>query len=268
MLNRILIVDDDKMVRLAISENLKDRGFSLLEASSGREAIEIFKKEKPVSVILDLKMPGMDGLETLTELQKIDPDVPIIINTAHGDIPTAVEAIKLGAYEFTTKPPDYERLVLTLNRAAEKFSLDKKIQRLSTEVETSLEYLLGKSDSIKKVIQQIHQIAYSDFSLILQGETGTGKSFIARAIHNLSKRANGPFVSIDIGTLPETLIESELFGYEKGAFTGANKKKKGYFEIADKGTTATASAIRYSPTWLLRSVSSKGVEVNRVDGHW
>ncbi len=250
------------MVRFAISENLKDKGFSLVEASSGREALTLIKKEKPVSVILDLNMPGMSGLETLTELKKIDPDIPIIINTAHGDIPTAVEAIKLGAFEFITKPPNYDRLTLTLNRAAEKFAQEKKIQRLSSEVETSLEYLLGKSPAIKKVIQQIHQIAYSDFSLILQGETGTGKSFIARAIHNLSKRTNGPFVSIDIGTLPETLIESELFGYEKGAFTGAEKKKKGYFEIADKGTILIDELQNLSPyvqSKLLKVVEEKSL---------
>ncbi len=261
-MNKILIVDDDKMVRLAISENLKDKGFSLMEASSGREAIKLLQKEKPISVILDLNMPEMDGLETLKALKKIDPDIPIIINTAHGDIPTAVEAIKLGAFEFITKPPDYDKLTLTLNRAAEKLALDKKVQRLSNEIETSLEYLLGKSDSMKKVIQQIHQIAYSDFSLILQGETGTGKSFIARAIHNLSKRANGPFVSVDIGTLPETLIESELFGYEKGAFTGAEKKKKGYFEIADKGTILIDELQNLSPyvqSKLLKAVEEKSI---------
>jgi two-component system response regulator AtoC len=246
-LNRVLIVDDDRMVRFAISENLKDEGFIPVEAASGKDAIDIYRKEKPASVILDLKMPGMDGMETLKEMKRIDQEIPVIINTAHGDVPTAVEAIKLGAYDFITKPPDFDRLIFIIKRATEKFDLDKKIGMLRDDVETSLEYLLGKSSAIKKVVQQIHQISHSNFSVILQGETGTGKSFIARAIHNLSKRQKGPFVTIDIGAMPETLVESELFGYEKGAFTGAGQKKKGFFEMADGGTILIDELQNLSP---------------------
>lgn len=261
-MNKILVVDDDNVVRLVINENLKAYGFIPVNASSGSEAIRIFRKEKPVSVILDLKMPGMDGLETMRELKKIDTDVPVIINTAYGDIQTAVEAIKLGAYDFIIKPPDFEKFSLTVKRAAEKFVLNKKVKILNNEVETSLEYLLGKSDAMKKVIQQIHQISSSDLSLILQGETGTGKSFIARAIHNLSKRAGDPFVPVDIGALPETLIESELFGYEKGAFTGAGKKKKGFFETANGGTILIDELQNLSPyvqSKLLMAVEEKSI---------
>ncbi len=235
-MNRVLIVDDDNILRLAIRENLKDHGFSSIEASNGREAIKIFQGLKPSLVLLDLQMPELNGIDTLKELKKIDSEVPVIMVTAHADIPTAVEAIKLGAYDFISKPIDYDRLILTLKRAFENIELNEKITKLNNEVESSLEYLIGKGKAIKKVIHQIHQIARSDFSLILQGETGTGKSFISRAIHNLSDRAKGPFITVDIGTLPETLIESELFGHEKGAFTGAEKKKKGYFEMADGGT--------------------------------
>ena len=161
-MNKVLIVDDDNIVRLALNQNLKAYGFSPIDASSGSEAVRIFRKEKPVSVILDLKMPGMNGLETMREMKKIDTDVPVIINTAHGDIPTAVEAIKLGAYDFIIKPPDFDRLSLTLKRASERYELDKKVKVLNDEVETSLEYLLGKSEVMKKVIQQIHQISYSN----------------------------------------------------------------------------------------------------------
>lgn len=240
-------MDDNKTVRRAISKNLGERGFSPIEASNGREALEIFQKEKPDSVLVDLRMPDMDGIETLQKLKEIDPGIPIIIITGHGDIPTAVEAIKLGAYEFVVKPPDFDRLVLILRRATEKCEMDRKIKMLSSDIKTSLEYLLGNGASMKKVIQDIHRISHSDFSLVIQGETGTGKSFIARIIHNLSKRANGPFVSVDIGSIPEPLIESELFGYEKGAFTGAEKKKKGFFEIADRGTLIIDEMQNMSP---------------------
>ncbi len=246
-MNKVLIVDDDKMVRLAISENLKDNGFQTVLAQNGNEAIKLFQQERPAVALIDLKMPGMDGLQTIQELKKIDNDVPMIIVTGHGDVPTAVEAIKLGAYDFFLKPPDINRLILLIKRAAEKHSLDKKVKLLSSEVETSLELILGKSDAIKKVIKQIHQISQSNFSLILQGDTGTGKSFIARTVHNLSKRANGPFVSVDIAAIPETLVESELFGHEKGAFTGAEKKKKGFFEIANNGTLLIDELQNLSP---------------------
>jgi DNA-binding NtrC family response regulator len=261
-MDRILIADDNRMELIAISDNLKYYGFNTIEAFSGREAIAVFQKELPPLVLMDLQMPGMNGIEAMQEIKKINPDVPVIIITADGDIPTAVEAIKLGAYDFITKPPDFDRLALTLQRAAEKFELDKKVKMLRNEVEISLEYLLGKSEAMKKVIQQIHEISQSDFSLILQGETGTGKSFIARYIHHLSLRTGGPFVTVDIGSIPETLVESELFGYEKGAFTGASKKKKGFFETADRGTILIDELQNLSPyvqSKLLRAVEEKTI---------
>lgn len=261
-MNKVLVVDDNDLVRYSICINLEAHGFSPINASSGREAIRILRKEKPVSVILDLKMPEMDGLETLKNLKKIDADVPVIINTGHGDIATAVEAIKLGAYDFIVKPPDFERLALTLKRASENFALNKKVKVLNKDVEKSLGYLCGKSEVMKQVIHQIHRISHSSFSLIIQGETGTGKSFISHVIHNLSKRAGGPFVSIDIGAIPETLVESELFGHEKGAFTGAEKKKKGYFEMADGGTLLIDELQNLSPyvqIKLLKAVEDKSI---------
>ncbi len=246
-MRRVLVVDDDDIVRLAVSRNLDAAGFSPVEADSGEKAISIFREEKPALVLLDLKMPGMDGIATLKELKKIDSNIPVVILTAHGDISSAVKATKLGAYEFVIKPPNYERLILTLKRATEKFELDREVRRLSSEVETSLEYLCGKSEPMKDVIRKIHQIAQSDFSLIIQGETGTGKSFIARYIHNLSQRSKTPLLTVDIGSMPETLVESELFGYEKGAFTGAEKNKKGYFEMANGGTLLIDELQNLSP---------------------
>lgn len=181
-------------------------------------------------------MPDIDGIETLQELKKINSDIPIIIVTGYADIPTAVKAIKLGAYDFLAKPPHVEKLILTLERAIENYELHKTLMNLDTTVDNSLEWIFGKSETMKKIIHQIRQIAKSDFSVIVQGETGTGKSVVAQTIHNLSKRAKGPFQSVDVGVISENLIESELFGHEKGSFTGADRKKVGFFEIANNGT--------------------------------
>ncbi len=259
-MNKVLIVDDEKAIRFVLSEFLKDNDFLTIEASNGKEAIEVIKKQMPDAVLLDMKMGDMDGITTMKELKKINPDIPIIMITAFGDIPTAVDAIKLGAYDFLAKPPDFDRLILTLKRAIERYQLEKDVKRLNTGVDSSLEWLLGKSKVIKDVIKQIRQVAWSDFSVIIQGETGTGKSFIANIIHNMSKRADGPFIIVDMGVIPETLIESELFGHEKGAFTGADKKKKGLFEIANKGTILIDELQNISPyvqSKLLRVVEEK-----------
>jgi DNA-binding NtrC family response regulator len=261
-MNKVLIVDDSEIIRLSLKELLEHNGFSSMEALSGRQSIELFKKEPPVAVLLDLKMPDMDGIETMQELKKIDPDIPIIIITAYGDIETAVEAIKMGAYDFIVKPPKIDRLIFTLKRAIEKYELEKKVKDINKVLETSLEYTLGKSQYMKAVIKQIQMVANSDFSVIIQGKTGTGKTTIARVIHDLSKRAKGPFVNIDLGTIPETLVESELFGYEKGAFTGAGKKKKGFFECANGGTILIDEVQNIPPHIqgkLLRAVEEKKI---------
>lgn len=261
-MNKVLIVDDDKIIRLSLKEILEYNGFSSIGAISGRQALEIFKKEPLDAVLLDLQMPDMDGIETMQELKKIDPDVPVVIITAHGDVGTAVEAIKLGAYDFIVKPPNFDRLILTIKRAIEKMQLERTVKRLNTAVGVSLEWLLGRSKTIKKIIGQIEQVAWSDFSVIIEGETGTGKTTIANAIHNLSKRAKGPFVTVDIGAMPETLVESELFGHEKGAFTGADKKKKGFFEIAQGGTILideVQNASPYIQGKLLRAVEERKI---------
>jgi len=235
-MSKVLVVDDEEIVRYALTEKLKENGFSVSEAYDGRNAIEMFREEEFDAVLLDLRMPEMDGIETLNELKKHYEDVPVIIVTAYGDIPTAVEAIKIGAYDFIEKPPQISKLIVTLKRAIEKSELLRKVKNLDTAYENSLECLLGRSRAIRDVIEQIQKVAWSDFSIIIQGETGTGKSFIASAIHSLSKRVENAFVKVDVGVIPETLIESELFGHEKGAFTGADRKKKGYFELSNGGT--------------------------------
>jgi DNA-binding NtrC family response regulator len=235
-MNRILIVDDERAVRFALSEILKKSGFETSEASSGREAIELVAADTTDIVLLDVAMPGLNGIETLERLRKINAGIPIIIITGHGDIATAVQAIKLGAYDFLTKPPQVDRLIVTIKRALERRELQQSVEQLNQSVEASLEWTFGKSPSMVGVIQQIRQVAWSNFSVIIQGETGTGKSVAAQAIHNLSQRSQQPFHVVDIGVIPETLVESELFGHEKGAFTGADRKKQGFFETANGGT--------------------------------
>jgi DNA-binding NtrC family response regulator len=235
-MKKVLIVDDDKGIRYALSEVLKKNDFVPAEAQNGLEAINILRKEQFDLMLLDVIMPEMDGIQTLREVKKFNPDLPVVVLTGHADIPTAVEAIKLGAYDFLTKPPQLNRLILAIQRATEVSELQKSVKQLDASVETSLEWVFGKSSAIKKIIKQIRQVAWTDFSVIIQGETGTGKSVVAQSIHNLSKRAEQPFQIVDVGVIPETLIESELFGHEKGAFTSADKKKKGFFESANRGT--------------------------------
>ena len=261
-MNRILVVDDEKIIRANFCEILIIEGFPAVEASSGNEALAICLREKPSVVLLDLKMPGMNGIDTLKKLKEIDPLIQVIIITSHGDVPTAVEAIKLGAYDFLLKPPDFNSLFIKLKRAIEKRELEQKVEGLNAKIETSIENSLGLSHSMKTLIQQIQQVANSDFSVIIQGETGTGKTYIASLIHNLSERAKGPFVTVDLGAIPENLIESELFGYEKGAFTGAEKKKKGYFETAHHGTIFIDEVQNSSPylqSKLLRVVEERNI---------
>jgi two-component system, NtrC family, response regulator AtoC len=235
-MNKVLIADDDCDLRGIVRDVLQEEGFLTLEAADGRSAVEVFKAEGPDAALVDLKMPDMDGIETMREMKKIDEGVPVIILTGYGDVRRAVEAIKGGAYDFAEKPPDFKKLVITLRRATERRELELQVNRTTAALELSLERQFGKSQAMKQVIAQLKRIAPTDFSVIIQGETGTGKSFVAESIHNLSKRSDKPFVCVDIGLIPDLLVESELFGYKKGAFTGADRDKKGYFETADHGT--------------------------------
>lgn len=235
-MNKIMIVDDEDDLRSVIREVFEDEGLTVLEARDGDSAIEIFKRDTPDAVLMDLSMPGMSGMETMIELAKINAGVPVIILTAHGDIPTAVEAIKSGAYDFTVKPPDFGKLIVTMRRAIEKRDLEMEVKKATDALDLSLEHLLGKSREMKQVIKQINQVAQTNYSIIIQGETGSGKTVVANAIHDMSRRAGKPFVRVDIGLIPDTLVESELFGYKKGAFTGAERPKPGYFEAAHGGT--------------------------------
>ena len=179
-------------------------------------------------ILMDLSMPRMNGMDALPEIKRLDPEVPVIICTAHADLATAVRAMKLGAYDYLTKPFDLELLALTLERAVERNQLRSRIDELKRQGQgSSLSERMGGSPAIAQVIRQVGQVAESSFTVLVQGETGTGKELVARAIHQQSPRRQAPFVAVDCGAIPETLVESELFGHERGAFTGAQSQAGG-----------------------------------------
>ncbi|MGO9952747.1 MAG: sigma-54-dependent transcriptional regulator [Dissulfurispiraceae bacterium] len=235
-MGKVLIVDDDHDLRAVVGDVLQDEGFAISESKDGVTALAALRNDMFDAVLLDLKMPGLDGIEVMREIRKIDSHIPVIIMTAYGDIPTAVEAIRKGAYDFTIKPPDFDKLIITLKRAVERRKLEIEVNRFSNALNLSLEQTFGSSPAIKKTVEQVTQVAGTNLSVIIQGETGTGKTFIANAIHSACGRARKAFVRVDMGLIPCTLFESELFGYRKGAFTGADRHKAGYFENANGGT--------------------------------
>jgi two-component system nitrogen regulation response regulator GlnG len=236
--SRILVVDDERDMRWLLAEVLRAQGFEVATAEDGQGALERVQVEAPAAVILDLRMPGLDGMETLTKLKAIAPQVPVIMLTAYGNIPAAVQAMRLGAYDYLSKPFHNDDIVLTVGRALERQALLAEVETLRSQLGEggSLKELMGPSQEIQKVVQGVNQVASSTFTVLIQGETGTGKELVARAIHQQSARCEKPFIALDCGAIPETLIESELFGYEKGAFTGADRKKEGHFQLAEGGS--------------------------------
>ncbi|MGH7419701.1 MAG: sigma-54-dependent transcriptional regulator [Candidatus Rokuibacteriota bacterium] len=236
-MTKILVVDDEAEIRSLLGAVLQSKGYEVVTADDGAAALQQIQREHPAVVLMDLSMPRMGGMDALPEIKRLDPEVPVIICTAHADLATAVRAMKLGAYDYLTKPFDVELLALTLERALERNQLRSRIDELKRQGSgTSLAERMGGSPAIAQVIQQVSQVADSNFTVLVQGETGTGKELVARAIHQQSPRRQAPFVAVDCGAIPETLVESELFGHERGAFTGAQAKREGYFQLAKGGT--------------------------------
>jgi two-component system nitrogen regulation response regulator GlnG len=235
---KILAVDDQTDMLWVLARLLSEQGFAVLTAADGQEAVQLVKQERPHVVILDLKMPGVNGMQALEQIKEIAPEVAVIVLTAYGDIPSAVQAMRLGAYDYLTKPFDNADLLYTVKRALERQELLSQMVDLRTQLKTGgpLQEVMGSSPPIQEVFQQIQQVARSNFTVVIEGETGTGKELVARAIHQYSNRSAEPFIALDCGAIPETLIESELFGYEPGAFTGADRRKVGHFQLAEKGT--------------------------------
>jgi two-component system nitrogen regulation response regulator NtrX len=232
---KILVIDDEKSIRITLKDILGHEGLEVDLASNGPEGIELFQKNAYDAVLCDIKMPEMDGLEVLTKLQAISRDVPVIMISGHGTIETAVEAIKKGAFDFIEKPPDLNRLLIIIRNAMEKSDLITETKVLKRKVSKIYE-MVGESPEMKKVKEMIDRVAPTDARVLITGANGTGKELVARWLHEKSTRADYPFVEVNCAAIPSELIESELFGHEKGAFTSAYKQRKGKFEQAHGGT--------------------------------
>lgn len=233
----ILVIEDDQRMRELLKEILGKEGYSVFTTGNGGDALNIFEKRAFDLIITDLRMPDMDGITVLSRAKELYPEILIIVITAYGTVESAIEAMKLGAYDYIQKPFDPENLLLVVKKALNYHMLIEENRRLSSELEfCKSEDLIGSSPAIGKVKELIEKIAPLDTTAIIEGETGTGKGLVARVIHKLSKRAPKKFLSINCGAITETLLESELFGHEKGAFTGAIKQKQGLFEAAHGGT--------------------------------
>jgi len=237
-MDTILIVDDEKNYLVVLEALLSPEGYEIVTSEKAQEALRVIQEADVDLVLTDMKMPGMTGMELLEEAKKIKPEVPVIMMTAYGTIEMAVEAMKKHAYDYITKPFQNEELKLTIRKALDNYRLLKENRRLSEALTERYGYrnIVGKSKPMQKVYDLIAKVAQSKASVLITGPSGTGKELIAKAIHYESLRKDRPFISVNCGALAETLLESELFGHEKGAFTGAVTMKKGRFELADGGT--------------------------------
>jgi DNA-binding NtrC family response regulator len=272
----ILIVDDEKSMRNSLADWLREDGYFVDVAESGKAAVDM-AKDKPWNIfIIDLKMPGMDGIQTMREVRKIQGDIPVVIITAYATVDTAVLAMKDGATDYVVKPINPEELSLIISRIVESQKLIRENILLRKELEKSYQFqdLISKSPRMQDIFELIRTAADSRSTILIQGESGTGKELVARAIHNLSPRKDAPFVSLSCGTLTENLIESELFGHEKGAFTDAKFLKRGKIELADGGTLfldEIGDVCLKTQVDLLRVLQEReirrvgGVEIIRVD---
>lgn len=237
-MSKILVVDDEKKQRDILKIILEKEGYEVICAPSAEEGLKIYKNNDFDAIITDLKLPQMDGIKFMEEIFMISPDTSIIIITGHGTIDSAVSAIKRGAFDYITKPIEKEQLLSILKKAVERASLLKERKFLTSKLSSreDFEGIIGEHPSFKNVIKTVIKIANFDSTVLINGESGTGKELIAKLIHKISSRKDKPFIPINCAAIPENLIESELFGYERGAFTGAVTKKNGIFQAADGGT--------------------------------
>ncbi|MEW6510118.1 MAG: sigma-54 dependent transcriptional regulator [Bacteroidota bacterium] len=235
---KILLIDDEERIRNILKAVLSEEGFEVFGAKDGAEGLQQVRTVAPDVVILDLKMPRMDGIETMIRLKELRPDTVAIMLTAHGSIQSAVEAMKQGAYDYLTKPFDNEQLLIVVRRAAEHARLSGELRDLRRQLGQmpTIEDLLGASETMAKTRGELYRLAKADATVLLRGESGTGKELAARAIHNSSGRHAGPFIVIDCTAIPSSLLESTFFGYERGAFTDAIERRTGKFEEANAGT--------------------------------
>jgi DNA-binding NtrC family response regulator len=231
----ILIIDDEKAIRKTLSEILSFEGYKIDEASDGEEGLKKFRERNYDVVLCDIKMPKIDGIEFLQKASESNPDIPVIMISGHGNIETAVEAVKTGAYDYISKPPDLNRLLITIRNAMDKSNLVSETKVLKKKV-NRVQEMIGHSAPIMKIRETIDKVAPTEARVMITGDNGVGKELVARWIHEKSNRASGPLVEVNCAAIPSELIESELFGHEKGSFTSAIKQRIGKFEQANGGT--------------------------------
>jgi two-component system NtrC family response regulator len=268
-MDTILIVDDEKNYPLVLSAVLQEEGFETVTANSGEEALDIIEHSDIDLILTDMKMPKMDGIELLEKIKLEDAELPVIMMTAHGTVEKAVEAMQKGAYNYILKPFDNDQLVIYVNKALSMFRVVKENRQLRSAVASQYSFgnLIGKSKPMQDIFETIRKVAPATATVLIEGASGTGKELVAKSIHFNSPRRNQPFVAVNCSALAESLLESELFGHEKGAFTGALAMKKGRFEIADGGTLFLDEIGELSPSLqvkLLRVLQEKVFE--RVGG--
>ncbi|HDZ11159.1 MAG TPA: sigma-54-dependent Fis family transcriptional regulator, partial [Bacteroidetes bacterium] len=266
---KILIVDDEFAARDSLTKWFQLDGYKVDAAEDAYKALELLEKKPFDIVLLDIKMPGMDGLELQERIREIDPDIIVIIITAFASVETAIRAIKAGAYDYVTKPFDPDDLEHIIENAVDQRKLAKENIRLRAQIQqlNNFDEIIGESPRIKTILDMVRTVASTDSTVLIRGESGTGKELIARAIHANSPRRNGPMISINCGAFSESLLESELFGFEKGSFTGALNRHKGKIEIAQGGTLFLDEIGDVSPKTqldLLRVVESK--KLTRIGG--
>ena len=268
---RILVVDDEPSARSGLEKLLRQAGYTVDTAKDGKDALAVAAERPPEVVVTDLKMPEMDGMTLLGKLRETDRDLPVIVATAFGEVSSAVAAMRAGAADYLTKPIDFDALLLAIERARERRGLRVEAENLRRQLRErdaeGLQGLIGASPAMQKVYRVARQVAASRATVLITGESGTGKGELARAIHALSPRAKAPFVSLHCAAVPEALLESEMFGHEKGSFTGADKRRIGRFEQAQGGTLFLDEIGEISPlvqTKLLRVLQERSFE--RVGG--
>ncbi|MBC7105935.1 MAG: sigma-54-dependent Fis family transcriptional regulator, partial [Firmicutes bacterium] len=267
MAAKIVIIDDEEHMCWALERAMRQEGYQAFAATGGRQGLELVRREAPSLVLLDLKMPEMDGLEVLRRLREMSPRLPVIMITAYGTIETAIEAMKLGAVDYITKPFDLDELKIVVRKALELSHLITEVTFLRAELAARYDRMVGESPAMQEVRRLIARVAKTDATVLITGESGTGKEVAALAIHQNSPRAKAPFIVVNCAALPEPLLESELFGHEKGAFTGAVARKQGRFELADGGTIFLDEIGEMPPAMqvkLLRVLQEKSFE--RVGG--
>jgi two-component system, NtrC family, response regulator HydG len=274
-MNTVLVVDDKEMLRDSVSQTLQRAGFAVITAPDGPSALEVIARKRPDAVVTDLKMPGMDGITLVEQARAIDDALPIVVMTAYGTVDTAVQAIKTGAFDYITKPFEGDELLVAVKRAIEHARLVRENAVLRSSGESGprriapdsglrgLERIVGDSPVMRRVKQQVLALAESQGTVLICGESGTGKEVIAQAIHELSSRAGEPFLAVNCAALSESLLESELFGHERGSFTGAERLRKGRFELADRGTLLLDEISEITPrvqAKLLRVLQERAFE--------